>query len=350
MDEPGQQMLKLAVVGASGYTGSELVRILLGHPQAEITLLTAGSNAGRRFSELHPQFSGVVDTVLADNSALADAELDYIFLALPHRVSMDFVAGHDLERTPVIDLSGDFRLADAATYEDWYEQAHSCPALLESAAYGMSELNRERIRAARLVANPGCYPTSAILPLTPLLSAGLIEPAGIIIDSKSGVSGAGNKPKPNLHFPQLHGNFSAYGLATHRHTPEIEQALGRAAGGDVTLQFTPHLLPVSRGILSTIYARPKQGVDQQAVEAALLDAYGSEQFIRLRGTPPNLADVRGSNFCDIHAKLDQRSGNLLIVSAIDNLVKGAAGQAVQNMNIMAGLPEGSGLGQVALSP
>ncbi len=350
MGEAGEQMLRVAVVGASGYTGSELVRILLGHPRAQLSLLTAASNAGRRFSELHPQFRGIVDDMLVGNSALSQTELDYIFLALPHRISMEFIATHDLERTPVIDLSGDFRLADHTVYEHWYETPHACPDRLAGAAYGMSELNREAIRHANLVANPGCYPTSAILPLTPLLAAGLIESQGIIIDSKSGVSGAGNKPKPNLHFPQVHGNFSAYGLGTHRHTPEIEQALSLAAGRGITLQFTPHLLPVSRGILSTIYARPRNGAGEQELRSALESAYSHEQFVRLRDVPPSLADVRGSNYCDIHLKADSRSGNLIIISAIDNLVKGAAGQAVQNMNIMAGLPESLGLQQVALSP
>lgn len=350
MPEQAGGKLRVAVVGASGYTGSELVRILLGHPQVRIEVLTAASNAGKRFSDLHPQFSGIVDDVLADTSGLEGRELDYIFLALPHRISMEFVAGHDTEAVPVIDLSGDFRLSDVAVYEEWYEVRHKCPQKLAGAAYGMCELNREKIRRASLVANPGCYPTSAILPLHPLLSAGLVESEGIIVDSKSGVSGAGNKPKANLHFPEVDGNFSAYGLQSHRHTPEIEQALSLASGGKVTLQFQPHLLPVSRGILSTIYARPRRGVDEAALWQALEDAYGTEQFIRLRNAPPSLAGVRGSNFCDIHLQLDGRSGNLIIVSAIDNLVKGAAGAAVQNMNIMAGLDEAMGLRTVALNP
>ena len=349
MDDPSQR-IRVAVVGASGYTGSELVRLLLLHPLADIALLTAGSNAGRRFSELHPQFSGIVDLELAGTQALAGVELDYIFLALPHGVSMDFIAGHDLGRVPVIDLSGDFRLTDPAVYADWYGQMHRCPALLARAVYGLPELNRAAIRTARLIANPGCYPTSTILPLAPLLRAGLIEPQGIIVDSKSGVSGAGNKPRSNTHFPEVYGNFSAYGLGTHRHTPEIEECLTGQAGQAITLQFTPHLLPVSRGILSTIYARPLAGVSETQLQAALHSAYDDEPFVRLRDTPPSLAGVRGSNFCDIHLVLDRRSGNIIIVSAIDNLVKGAAGQAIQNMNIMAGLAETSGLLQTALNP
>jgi N-acetyl-gamma-glutamyl-phosphate reductase len=342
--------LRVAVLGASGYTGSEMVRLLLGHPSVEISLLTAGRNAGKRFSELHPQFLGLVDMELAGTDALAEAELDYIFLALPHSVSMGFVAGHDIDKVPLIDLSGDFRLGSAATYEQWYGEAHACPALLERAVYGLPELNRDQIRTARLIANPGCYPTSAILPLAPLLRAGLIQPGGIIIDSKSGVSGAGNKPRSNTHFPEVYGNFSAYGIGTHRHTPEIEETLSTQAEQGVSLQFTPHLLPVSRGILSTIYARPLAGVSEAQLQDALQAAYADEPFVRLRSALPSLAGVRGSNFCDIHLTLDARSGNIIIVSVIDNLVKGAAGQAIQNMNIMAGLPEGSGLQQTALSP
>ena len=342
--------LRIAVVGASGYTGSELVRLLAMHPTVEISLLTAGRNAGKSFSELYPQFLGIVDLELAGTDALAGAQLDYIFLALPHSVSMGFVAGHGIDRVPVIDLSGDFRLADATTYERWYGEKHACPELLKQAVYGLPELNRERIRSARLVANPGCYPTSAILPLAPLLRGGLIETDGIIVDSKSGVSGAGNKPRSNTHFPEVYGNFSAYGIGTHRHTPEIEETLATQAGQGVTLQFTPHLLPVSRGILSTIYARPLAGVSETQLQDALHSAYAAEPFVRLRDTLPSLAAVRGSNFCDIHLELDARSGNIIIVSVIDNLVKGAAGQALQNMNIMAGLPEGSGLQHTALSP
>lgn len=349
MPEPAGK-LRVAVVGASGYTGSEMVRLLLGHPAVEISLLTAGRNAGKRFSELHPQFLGIVDHELADNLELAKHDLDYIFLALPHGVSMDFVAGHDIDKVPVIDLSGDFRLADPSVYAKWYGQEHRCPDQLSEAVYGLSELNRAAIARARLIANPGCFPTSAILPLAPLLRTGLIEASGLIIDSKSGVSGAGNKPRDNTHFPAVHGNFSAYGLQKHRHTPEIEQVLSTAAGEGITLQFTPHLLPVSRGILSTIYAKPLEGVTEAQLQGALHAAYASEAFVRLRKSPPSLAQVRGSNFCDIHLELDPRSGNIIIVSVIDNLVKGAAGQALQNMNIMAELPEGSGLQQTALSP
>jgi N-acetyl-gamma-glutamyl-phosphate reductase len=273
-----------------------------------------------------------------------------VFLALPHRVSMEFVRDFDLSTAPVIDLSADFRIADPAVYEDWYETQHCCPELLPQAVYGLPELNRVAIRQARLVANPGCYPTCAILALAPLLKAGMIEPSRIVIDAKSGVTGAGVKPKPGTHFPTVNEGFAAYGLKRHRHTPEIEQALAPQAGTPVTLQFTPHLLPVNRGILSTIYARPVPAASEESLAEVLRTAYAGEPFVRVVDSPPALDNVRGSNYCDVYATIDRRTGNALLVSVIDNLVKGAAGQAIQNMNLMFGMDESLGLAAVPLSP
>lgn len=342
--------VRAAIVGGTGYTGAELVRLLSGHPQVAIAMITSESNAGQPFAQLYPQFSGITDLELAPQAALAEQEADVIFLALPHQVSMEFVAGHDLNKTPVIDLSADFRLNSAAVYEEWYGVAHSCPRLLPAAVYGLPELNREQIRTARLVANPGCYPTCAILSLAPLLKAGLIEPDGIVIDAKSGVTGAGHRPRASTHYPTVNEGFAAYGLKRHRHTPEIEQVLTSFSGADIRLQFTPHLLPVNRGILSTIYAAARPGVTESELVAALAAAYQEEPFVRLVSEPPSLDNVRGSNYCDIYATVDERTDRALLIAVLDNLVKGAAGQAVQNMNVMFGLDESLGLATAPLSP
>lgn len=342
--------LRVAVVGASGYTGAELVRLLVRHPQVELGLITAESSAGQPYSRLYPQFQGIVELVMAEHAAVGQQEFDAVFLALPHQISMQFVAGYDLARAPVIDLSADFRLGSAAVYEEWYGATHSCPQLLTEAVYGLPELNREAIRQARLVANPGCYPTCSILPLAPLLKAGLIEPHGIVIDAKSGVTGAGHKPKDSTHFPTVNDNFAAYGLKRHRHTPEIEETLSAHSAAKIRLQFTPHLLPVNRGILATIYATPRPEVKEDDLCLALIEAYRAEPFVRVVNSPPSLANVRGSNYCDIYATVDERTGNVLLISVIDNLMKGAAGQAVQNLNVMCGLDERLGLAAIPLSP
>jgi len=342
--------LRTAIIGGTGYTGAELVRLLSSHPLAEIRLITSESNAGQAFAQLYPQFSGIAELELAPQAALKQADVDVIFLALPHQVSLDFVADHDLDRTPLIDLSADFRLSSAAVYEEWYGVEHRCPQRLTDAVYGLPELNRARIKSARLVANPGCYPTSSILPLAPLLNAGLVEPDGIVIDSKSGVTGAGHRPKASTHYPTVNEGFAAYGLKRHRHTPEIEQALSTHSGQEIRLQFTPHLLPVNRGILSTIYAAAKRGVTERELTDALAAAYDGDFFIRLVHEPPSLDNVRGSNYCDIYATVDERTGRALLIAVLDNLVKGAAGQAIQNMNIMFGLEESLGLATAPLSP
>lgn len=341
---------KIAIVGATGYTGSELLRILLKHPQVEVTAITSESRAGERFSDVHPQFAGLCDTVLVKSAELRDDQTDLAFLALPHGISMDFVQDYHARNFKVVDLSGDFRLSSPEVYTEWYGKAHSFPEGFDKAVYGLPELYRKQIVNARLVANPGCYPTAAILGLAPLLSAKMIDPDRIIVDAKSGVTGAGVKPSATSHFSNVNDNFKAYGIATHRHSVEIMENAEAMAGSKASVQFTPHLLPVDRGILATIYARPTGDVSAKKLRRAYSEFYGSEPFVRLRDTPPDIKSVRGSNFCDLFATYDERTGNLIVVSVIDNLVKGAAGQAVQNMNLMLGMEESLGLHMVPIHP
>jgi N-acetyl-gamma-glutamyl-phosphate reductase len=338
----------VGIVGASGYTGSELVRILSRHPAVRLAAVTSESHAGKRMSDIHPHLEGVCDLELVKAAELG--AVDLVFLALPHGASMDFVKTRANGGGRIVDLSGDFRLSSAAVYERWYGKAHACPERLDGAVYGLPELNRDRIAGAPLVANPGCYPTSAILALAPFLRCGLVSPEGLVVDSKSGVTGAGASAKAATHYPSVNEDFKAYGIATHRHTPEISETLEAASGAAVELIFTPHLLPVNRGILTTAYARAKEGVTQADLEGAYEDAYSGEPFVRVRTAPPSIQAVRGSNFCDVFVKLVPETGRVVAVSVIDNLVKGAAGQAVQNMNIMMGIDEQAGLDMVPLSP
>ena len=344
---------RVAIVGATGYTGSELVRLLSSHPLVEIAAITSRSRAGEAFSSIHPAFRGVCDQPLSRIEDLPD-DLDAILLALPHGASMDFVAAHPMDGPPVIDLSGDFRLADAGLYARWYGQEHRAADRLQGAVFGLPELFRETMAGARLVANPGCYPTAAILALAPLLRRGLVRTDGLVVDAKSGVTGAGATAKAATHFPDLFGDFRAYGLLSHRHTPEIEAALGRVAGGAVQVLFTPHLLPVDRGILATCYAQPAadlaRPLDAEQVAAAYAEDYLAEPFVRWTEGAPAIKPVRGSNFCDVHATYDPRTDRVIALAAIDNLVKGAAGQAVQNLNLICGWPETTGLEQGPLSP
>lgn len=341
---------KIGIVGATGYTGSELVRLLLQHPDVIIEIITSKSKAGKRFSEVHPHFEGIADMELQTIDDLDDHDLDLVFLALPHGVSMDFVEKVGYKKFKVIDLSGDFRLGSAETYQKWYGKKHAAEKHISKAVYGMPELFRDRIRNARLVANPGCYPTSAILALAPLFKNDLVEPEDIVIDSKSGVTGAGATAKQKTHFPEVFGNFSAYGLKSHRHTPEIQTTLQSYSGTAGTVQFSPHLLPIDRGILTTTYSRPKKAVSEELLRETYLNFYEKEHFVRVADHPPALKSVRGSNFCDVYATYDERTNRIITVSTIDNLVKGAAGQAIQNMNLMFGLIERSGLELSPLSP
>lgn len=335
--------LKVAIIGATGFTGSELVRILVNHPNVEIVAITSEARAGEMFSDVHPQFFGIYDQKLITAKDLDKSNIDVAFLALPHGVSMRYVEDFARDSFKIIDLSGDFRLADPKTYSDWYKMDHSYPSGFDKSVYGMPELYKEQIKGATLVANPGCFPTSAILGLAPLLAAAVVETDRIIIDSKTGVTGAGIKPSGVNMYSNVNENFKAYGLKLHRHTIEIEENGASLCGNDVTIQFTPHLLPVDRGILSTIYLRPNKAVTNEEVVEVFKKYYQDAPFIRVRNTAPSIKEVRGTNYCDVFCTLDERTGNIIVISVIDNLVKGAAGQAVHNMNLMFGLEETAGL-------
>ncbi len=345
-------MIRIAIVGASGYTGVELYRLLANHPQVELACVTSRQNAGEPFAEVFPSLRGRTDLVCdpVDVDIVA-AKADFVFTALPHQTAMEFVPGLLAAGKKVVDLSADYRLKDAALYEAWY-QPHTSPELLAEAAYGLPELYRERIRPARLVANPGCYPTSVALALAPLLKERLIDPATLIIDSKSGASGAGRAAKVDTLFCEVNEGFKAYGVGKHRHTPEIEQTLSDLAGVPVVVNFTPHLLPVNRGILSTCYANLREKTDTARLIELFAAHYRDEPFVRVQpqGSLPNVACVRGGNQCDLGVVVDPRTQRVIVVSAIDNLVKGAAGQAVQNMNLMLGFDETAGLNIIPLYP
>ncbi len=339
-------MLRIAVAGATGYAGGELLRILAAHPEVEIVRLTSETFAGRTLGEVLPAFQGVIEAELAPlDPATVGEGADLVFTALPHRSAMSAVPAVLASGKKVVDFSADYRLKLPDVYETWYGTKHTDAARLDEAVYGLPELHRQAIRDARLVANPGCYPTGAILALAPLLRDDLIEPASIVVDAKSGVSGAGRQNKTEFSFCEVNESVRAYSLGVHRHTPEIEQELSGAAGSAVTLTFAPHLIPMNRGILSTCYARRKEGVGAPELDASFDRAYGGEPFVRLMppGRVPSTDQVRGSNFTDLGFALDDRTGRVVVVSALDNLTKGAAGAAVQNMNLMAGLPETIGL-------
>ncbi len=341
---------KVGIVGATGYTGSELVRLLKHHPEVSLEVITSRSNVGDKFSDIHPQFKGLADMKMEDVKNIDKYSLDLVFLALPHTVSMDFVKEKGTKKYKIVDLSGDFRLKSVAEYEKWYKTKHTCPKMVKQAAFGLPELFRSSVRKTRLVANPGCYPTSAILALAPLLRQGVIDPKEIIVDSKSGVTGAGAKVSEKTHFPDVFGDFKAYSLHHHRHTPEIEAALKDYTGMKNQTLFTPHLLPVDRGILTTTYTKPKQEVNDEILYGIFETFYRKEYFVRILDNPPSIKNVRGSNFCDLHVSYDERTNKIITVSALDNLVKGAAGQAIQNMNIMLDLIERTGLQYLPLSP
>lgn len=346
-------MITAAIIGASGYTGAELARLLCRHPKVRLTAATSRQYAGTALAEIFPHLRGQVE-IVCDNPDIEElcGRAELFFTAVPHKTAMDLVPQLLAAGKKVIDLSADFRIGDVQVYEQWY-QPHSSPHLLERAVYGLPELNREKIGRCDLVANPGCYPTSIILALAPLLEAGAIEPASIIADSKSGTSGAGRSAQTGSLFCEVHDGFRPYKVGrSHRHTPEIEQELGKLAGTAVRVTFTPHLLPISRGILSTIYATLRAGFDGQAIDTLYRKKYAQEPFIRLLGDRalPATQYVRGSNFCDIAFKIDAATQRIIVLSAIDNIVKGASGQAVQNMNLMCGFPETLGLEVVPLFP
>lgn len=346
-------MLNVAIVGASGYTGLELIRILHCHPEVAVTCLTSEQSAGKRISEVFPTLRGRCDLILENLEPVRVAEkADIIFTALPHKAAMEVVPTFLKLGRKVIDLSADYRLSDPAVYGQWYEP-HLNPANLKKAVYGLPEIRRAKIRGAKLVANPGCYPTSIILGLAPLLKKGLIHPHSIISDSASGVTGAGRSAKVDSLYCEVNEGYKAYGVGgVHRHTPEIEQELSLLAGEPLKVTFTPHLVPMDRGILSTIYAAPLKEMTSADLVRLYAEFYAGEPFVRVlpQGNLPSTAFVRGSNFCDIAPLVDARTGRIIIVSAIDNLVKGASGQAVQNMNLVCGYPETTGLDGLALFP
>lgn len=345
-------MLKVAIVGASGYTGAELLRILVGHPEVEICSVTSRQHEGLPIHQVFPSLTGFCGLVCEPlDVAAISARADLVFTALPHKSAMEVVPGFLNAGCKVIDLSADYRLKDQDVYQQWY-QPHTSPELFTQAVYGLPELYAEQIRSAQLIANPGCYPTSVILGLAPLLEEQLIDPETLIVDSKSGVSGAGRGVKLGSLFCEANEGFRAYGIASHRHTPEIEQELTALANTSIRLSFTPHLLPVNRGILSTCYADLHQDKTTEELLELYRRRFANEKFVRIMPGDqlPNIAYVRGTNFCDIGLVSDQHTGRVIVVSAIDNLVKGAAGQAVQNMNITCGFAESQGLGIVPTFP
>ena len=348
-----EKPIPVAVLGGSGYAGGELLRLLHLHPRVELRMVTSERYAGKPVTAAFPHLTGYARHRFVPMEAVSpETGADLFFLALPHRTAQKTAAALLRAGRRVIDFSADFRLRDPAVYEQWYGTPHTERAALRRAVYGLPEIHRRKIRRAALVANPGCYPTSALLGLLPALKKGLVRTRGIVIDSKSGVSGAGRSPRTPLLFSEVNDAFRAYGLATHRHTPEIEQEISGLAGRPVIVEFSPHLVPMDRGILTTIYAQLRTGLGLEEIHALYRKAYAREPFVQVLppGELPATKNVRGTNHCHIGLVLNPRTGRLLIVSAIDNLTKGAAGQAVQNMNLMAGFEETTGLEALAVFP
>ncbi len=346
-------MIKVGIIGATGYAGGELVRLLAAHREAEIVWYGSRSYIDKKYSDVYQNmFEIVEDECLDDNiEALAD-KADVIFTATPQGFCASVMNENILSRTKIIDLSADFRIKDVSVYEKWYGMEHKSPRFIEEAVYGLCEVNREQVKTARLVANPGCYTTCSILTAYPLAKEGIIDMSTLIVDAKSGTSGAGRGAKvPNL-FCEVNENIKAYGVASHRHTPEIEEQLTYASGEDTVISFTPHLVPMNRGILATEYAALKKEVTYEDVKAIYDKYYKEETFVRVlkEGICPETKWVEGSNYVDINFKIDPRTNRIIMMGAIDNLVKGAAGQAVQNMNIMFGLKENEGLNLVPMFP
>ena len=346
-------MIKVGIIGATGYAGGELVRILMGHKEAEIVWYGSRSYIDQKYADVYRNMFQIVDAKCMDDNieALAD-QVDVIFTATPQGFLAGVLTEEILSRVKIIDLSADFRIKDVRTYEKWYKIEHRSPQFIEEAVYGLCELNRDKIKGARLIANPGCYTTCSILTAYPLAKEGIIDMRTLIVDAKSGTSGAGRGAKvPNL-FCEVNENMKAYGVASHRHTPEIEEQLGYASGENVTISFTPHLVPMNRGILATEYATLKKDVTGEEVKAIYDKYYADEKFVRVlgEGVCPETKWVEGSNYVDIGFKLDPRTNRIVMMGAIDNLVKGAAGQAVQNMNLLFGLPESEGLELVPMFP
>jgi len=345
-------MISVGIIGATGYTGVELLRLLAAHPAAEVSVITSRAEQGVRVDAIYPALRGVCDLQFVTPDVSQLAECDLVFFATPHGVAMELMPALIASGTRVIDLSADFRLQDIEVWEQWYGQAHTCPELVPSAVYGLPEVNRDAIAGAQLVAAAGCYPTSIQLGFLPLLSAGLIDEKRLIANAASGVSGAGRQAKIDNLFAELNDSYKAYAVAGHRHLPEIEQGLNDAAGKPVALTFVPHLLPIVRGIHATLYAELLPNVDADSLQDVFESFYENEKFVDVlpAGQLPQTRSVKGSNLCRIAVTVPQGRRQVVVCSAIDNLVKGASGQAVQCMNIMLGLDETAGLETIALTP
>lgn len=346
-------MIKVGIIGATGYAGGELVRILTGHKEAEIKWFGSRSYIDQKYASVYQNMFQIVDaTCMDDNMEELANQVDVIFTATPQGLCASLVNEDILSKVKIIDLSADFRIKDVATYEKWYGIEHKSPQFIEEAVYGLCEINREDVKNARLVANPGCYTTCSILTAYPLAKERIIDMSTLIIDAKSGTSGAGRSAKVANLYCEVNENMKAYGVATHRHTPEIEEQLGYAAGYPITINFTPHLVPMNRGILATAYASLKEGVTEEQIRAAYDKYYANEKFVRVLkpGVCPETRWVEGSNYVDVNFKVDLRTHRVIMMGAIDNLVKGAAGQAVQNMNLAFGLDESTGLNLVPMFP
>ncbi|MBQ8305107.1 MAG: N-acetyl-gamma-glutamyl-phosphate reductase [Blautia sp.] len=346
-------MIKAGIIGATGYAGNEIVRLLLGHKDVEIAWYGSRSYIDKRYADVYRNFFRLVeDTCLDDNMEELADQVDVIFTATPQGLCASLINEGILSKAKVIDLSADFRIKDVAKYEEWYGITHKAPQFVKEAVYGLCEINRKEIAGARLVANPGCYPTCSTLSIYPLIKAGVIDPDTVIIDAKSGTSGAGRGAKVDNLFCEVNESIKAYGVATHRHTPEIEDQLGYACGREVKISFTPHLVPMNRGILVTAYASLAKDVTDEELRALYHDCYDHEPFVRVLDPDvcPQTRFVEGSNYVDVNFKIDRRTNRVIMMGAIDNLVKGAAGQAVQNMNLMFGFPETEGLLAIPMCP
>ena len=346
-------MIKVGIIGSTGYAGGELVRLLMNHKEVEIKWFGSRSYVDKKYAEVYQNFFQIVDDKCMDDNmeALAN-EVDVIFTATPQGLCASLVNDDILNKVKIVDLSADFRIKDVATYEKWYGIEHKSPQYIEEAVYGLCEINREDVKKARLIANPGCYPTCSTLSIYPLAKEGLIDMSTVIIDAKSGTSGAGRGAKVDNLYCEVNENIKAYGVANHRHTPEIEEQLSYASGEEVLLNFTPHLVPMNRGILITAYATLKKDVTYEEVKAIYDKYYADEKFVRVldKDVCPQTKWVEGSNYVDVNFKIDPRTNRIIMMGAMDNLVKGAAGQAVQNMNLMFGLKESEGLELVPMFP
>ncbi|MEC8956952.1 MAG: N-acetyl-gamma-glutamyl-phosphate reductase [Nitrospinota bacterium] len=345
-------MIKVGIAGASGYTGLELIRLLANHPEVELSVLTSETYKEKSIADVFPSLNGIIDINLQSLDCKILKSCDVVFLALPHTTGMGILPELLQSNCKVIDLSADYRLKNATTYSEWYSLTHTHPKFLSQVTYGLPELYREKIKSAQGVANPGCYPTSVILALAPLLKTDWIDLDSIIADSKSGVSGAGRKTSITTQFSEANEGVTPYSLTSHRHTPEIEQELSYLAGKPIKISFSPHLIPMSRGMLSTIYINLKNKLKDEDLIEHYKNIYNNEYFVRVldKGRFASTHSISGSNFCDIGIKIDSRVNRLVITSAIDNLIKGASGQAIQNMNIMLGFGETTGLQSPAIFP